>query len=195
MKNKKMWTIIGVVAVIAIVVGCVVWYKTAENNFKEAEKDLQETIDKYGFVEEEYVDILVGKFNAEVVDNSSLNPASSDYMKNVDGTYSYGLISGIWLFVDPIEYKNDASKEIVDYMTIYVKKSSEYTNDGLEYVKHLIKANNSEITDAEIDNLMKDAKDKALAGGDDIAYNGSGIMVGYVEDDESFQYQVHRFYE
>lgn len=195
MDKKKILTICGIVLVIAVIAVCIVISQSAKQDLEDAQNDLQESYEKYGWVEEETVDILVGKFNAEVVDNSSLNPASSDYLTVADGTYSYGLITGIWLFVEPEEYKNDSSTEIVDYMTIYVKKSSEYSNDSLEYVKHLIKANNSEITDTEIDNLIKVAKEKASTGSDETAYNGSGIVVGYIEDEESFQYQVKRMYK
>lgn len=191
MKNKKVITIIGIVVVIAIVAVCLIVERNAERNLREAEKDLQETQEKYGWVEKETVDILVGKFNAQVVDNSSLNPASTDYLTVSDGTYSYGLITGIWLFIDPVEYKEDSSTEIVDYMTLYVKKSSEYADDSLEYAKHLIKANNSEITDTEIDELIK----KAKATPDKYANNGKGLSVGYVEDEETYQYSVRRIYK
>lgn len=193
MDKKKILTICGVVLVIAVVAICIVISQSAKQDLEDAQNDLQETYEKYGWVEKETVDVLVGKFNAQVVDNSSLNPASSDYSTISDGTYSYGLITGIWLFVEPEEFKNDSSTEMVDYMTIYVKKSSEYANDSLEYAKYLIKANNSEITDTEIDTLIKEAKEKAASG--TTANNGKGISVGYVEDDESYQYQVKRLYK
>lgn len=51
-----------------------------KSDIEEAKKDLQESQEKNGFVEKETVDVLVAKFNTEVVDNSSLNPASPDYL-------------------------------------------------------------------------------------------------------------------
>ena len=191
MKNKKTWLIIGVIAVVAIVVGCVVAYKISENNLRESEKDLQETIDKFGWVEKETVDVMVGKFNAQVVDNSTLNPASSEYLTVIDEMYNYGLVEGIYLYIAPLEYKGDSSTEIVDYMNIYVHKSSEYADDLLEYTKYLIKANNEEITDAEIDELINKAKETP----DKYANIGKGISVGYVEDEETYQYSVRRIYK
>lgn len=171
-------------------VGC------GKSELEEAKKDLQETKEKYGFVEKEKVDILVGKFNTEVMDNdaSSLNPASEDYLNENNNQYWYGLITGIYLVVVPEEYVGDKTTEDVDYMTIYVQKNSQYAEDSLKYVKHLIKANNNELTDTEIDNLITDAKEKSKTSTEG-AYNGSGILVGYGEDEETYQYQVNRMYE
>ena len=41
----------------------------------------------------------MAKFNTEVVDNSSLNPASVDYLTESNKQYWYGLIDGIYLVV------------------------------------------------------------------------------------------------
>ena len=80
-------------------------------------------------------------------------------------------------------------------MSIYAKKDSEYVNDSLEYTKLLIKANNNQLTDTEINELISNAKQKASAGSKKVAYNGSGITVGYIEDEESIEYQIKRFYK
>lgn len=165
----------------------------AKNELEEAEKDLQETYEKYGLIEEETVEVLVAKFNKEVADNSSLNPASEDYLTVGEDSYWYGLIEGVYLVVVPEEFSNDKATEIVDYMALYVDKTSQYASDSLEYAKHLIKANNSEITDAEIDTLLADAK--ASAADQKTANNGKGISVGYIETDEDYQYQVIRLYK
>ena len=112
---------------------------------------LQETQEKYGWVEKETVDVLVAKFNTEIVDSSSLNPASTDYLTEDNNQYWYGLIDGIYLVVVPEKYTGDKSTEIVDYTLLYVDKTSKYESDAISYIKHLIKANNSNITDNEID--------------------------------------------
>lgn len=195
MDKKKILTICGVIFVIAVVAVCIVISQSAKQNLEDAQNDLQETIDKYGLVEKEKVDVLVAKFNTQVMDNSqgSLNPASDDYLTTGKDSYWYGLITGIYLVVVPEEFNNNKTTEDVDYMTIYVEKSSEYADASLEYVKHLIKANNSEITDTEIDTLIKEAKEKSTSK--ESAYNGKGITVGYSEDTETYQYQVKRMYK
>ena len=193
MDKKKILTICGVIFVIAVVAVCIVISQSAKQDLEDAQADLQESYEKYGSVEKETVDVLVAKFNTQVVDNSSLNPASSDYLTTGENNYWYGLITGVYLVVVPEEFSNDKSTEVVDYMTIYVEKSSEYADDSLEYVKYLIKANNSEITDTEIDTLIKEAKEKSTS--QESAYNGKGITVGYSEDTETYQYQINRMYK
>lgn len=170
--------------------------KEAKSDLEDAKKDLEETIEKYGFVEKEKVDILVGKFNTQVMDNSfgSLNPASDDYLTTGEDNYWYGLITGIYLVVVPEKFTGDKTTEDVSHMIIYVEKSSEFADDSLKYVKHLIKANNNEITDEDIDKLINEAKEKSKST-DEGAYNGSGIIVGYSEDEDTYQYQVKRMYE
>lgn len=168
-------------------VGC------GKSNLEEAEKDLQETQEKYGWVEKESVDTLVAKFNTEVVDNSSLTPALTDYLTEDNNQYWYGLIEGVYLVVIPEEYIGDKKTEIVDNMILYVDKTSKYELDAIEYTKHLIKANNSEIIDTEIDSLLKEAKEKSASK--TTANNGKGISVGYVDEDEAYQYQVIRLYK
>lgn len=193
MDKKKILTICGIILVIAVVAVCIVISQSAKQDLEEAQNDLQESYEKYGSVEKETVDVLVAKFNTQVVDNSSLNPASSDYLTTGEDNYWYGLITGVYLVVVPEEFSNDKTTEVVDYMTIYVEKSSEYADDSLEYVKYLIKANNSGITDTEIDTLIKEAKEKSTSK--ESAYNGKGITVGYSEDAETYQYQVNRMYK
>lgn len=195
MNNKKILTICGVIFVAVVIVVCLLVSNSSKQNLEDAKNDLQESYEKYGWVEKETVDVLVSKFNTQVMDNSSdsLNPASTDYLTTGEDSYWYGLITGIYLVVVPEEFKNDKTTEIVDNMTIYVEKSSEYANDSLKYVKHLIKANNSEITDIEIDTLIKEANEKSSLK--ESAYNGKGITVSYSEDDETYQYQVNRMYK
>ena len=48
-----------------------------KSKVEDAKKNLQESYEKYGFIEKETVDVLVAKFNTEVVDHSSLNVAST----------------------------------------------------------------------------------------------------------------------
>lgn len=156
-------------------------------------KDPQKIQEKYGQVEKETVDVLVAKFNTEVVDNSDLNPASIDYLTEDNNQYWYGLIEDIYLVVVPEKYTGDKTTDIVDYMLIYVDKTTSYESNVIPYTKYLIKANSNEITDNEIDILLKDAKDIASSG--KTSNNGKGISIGYIEKDDSYQYQVLRWYK
>ena len=162
-----------------------------KNDVEKAQDDFQESVEKHGSVEKESVETLVAKFNTEVKNNSALNPASTDYLTEDNGEYWYGLTDGIYLVVVPENYTGDKT-EVVNYVLLYVKKSSKYESDAASYIKHLIKANNSEITGAEIDTLISDAKEKVNSG--ETSNNGKGIKVGYTESDDVYQYQVLRLY-
>ena len=153
--------------------------------------DLQESQEKYGAVEKENVEVLVAKFNTEVKDNSTLNPASTDYLTEDNGEYWYGLIDGIYLVVVPEKYIGDKT-EIVNYTLLYVNKSSKYVSDASSYIKYLIKANNQEITEAEISTLISEVKEKVNSG--KTSNNGKGISLSYTESDDVYQYQVLRLY-
>lgn len=61
------------------------------------------------------------------------------------------------------------------------------------YAKHLIKANYNEATDTEIDALLEEAKANLTTG--KTVYNGKGISVGYLDNNDYYQYQVLRFYK
>ena len=185
--KKTILSILICVVIILGLTGC------SKSNLEEAKKDLQETQEKYGWVEKETVDVLVAKFNTEVVDNSSLNPASTDYLTESNNQYWYGLIDGVYLVVVPEKYTGDKTTDIVDYMLLYVNKTSKYESDAFFYIKHLIKANNSQITDLEIDKLLEEARTKSNSG--KTANNGKGISIGYAEKDEAYQYQVLRLYK
>ncbi len=160
--------------------------------------DSPQSQNEYGSVEKENVETLVAKFNTEVMDNSSsnddsLNPAMDDYLTEVNDQYWYGLIEGVFLVVVPEEYTGDKAADIVDYMIIHVEKSGKYESDAVSYAKHLIKANRNDITESEIDALLEEAK--AIASTGKMAFNGNGISVGYLDEDDIYQYQVRRFFE
>ena len=170
---------------------------TGCGNFKveDAKKDLEESYEKYGSVEKESIDVLVAKFNTQVMDNdsSSLNPASTDYLTEENNQYWYGLLDGVYLVVVPETYTGDKNADIVDYMLIYVNKTTKYGDAAIAYAKHLIKANYNDATDASIAALLEKAKTKSSTG--KTAYNGKGISVGYLDNNDYYQYQVLRFYK
>ena len=192
MKNKKIIIICLIMIILAIVISLGVKLYLNKDLENQRQK-LQETQEKYGWVEKETVDVLVAKFNTEIVDSSSLNPASTDYLTEDNNQYWSGLIDGIYLVVVPEKYTGDKSTEIVDYTLLYVDKTSKYESDAISYIKHLIKANNSNITDNEIDSLLQEAKVKSTSG--ETANNGKGISIGYIEKNDSYQFQVLRSYK
>ena len=185
--KRKLFAILLCGVMILGLTGC------GKSSVEDAKKDLQESQEKYGSVEKENVDVLVARFNTEVVDNSSLNPASTDYLTEYNNQYWYGLVDGVSLVVVPEKYTGGKTTDIVDYMLIHVNKTSKYDSDAIEYAKHLIKANYNEATEEEIDALLEESKTKSTTG--KTAYNGKGISVGYLDNNDYYQYQVLRFYK
>ena len=172
--------------------GVMLFGTTGCGNENVEEEKQQEQIQEFGNVEKETAEVLVAKFNTQIVDNSSLNPASVDYLTTDENSYWYGLITGIYLIVYPIDYTGDLSTDIVDYMVLYVEKNSEYEANANEYLHYLIKANNPDITTEEINELLTEAKNSASSG--KTVNNGKGIDIGYVDNEDNYQYQVIRLY-
>ena len=195
MNKKKIIGICIAIFVIAFVGVCFAIVQASKHNLEETKNDLEETQKKYGWVEKENIDVLVAKFNTQVMDNdsSSLNPALTDYLVEENNQYWYGLIEGIYLVVIPEKYTGDKTADIVDQMLIYVQTSTKYENDVQKYAKYLIKANNEEITDSEIETLLKEAKNNASAG--KTSNNGKGISVGFLQADNHYEYQVIRLFK
>ena len=179
---KKLLSFVMMVIILFSVTAC---------NKEENEKD--EYIQESSYVQQETVEVLVAKFNTEIVENGILNPASNEYLTIYEDSYWYGLITGIYLIVYPLEYTGNLNDDIVDYMVLYVKKDSEYASDVNDYMEHLIKANNSDITVEEVAELIKKAKESALSG--KTVNNCKGIDIGYIENEDNYQYHVIRLYE
>lgn len=192
MKKSKIGLII---CIIIIIVSLGVYFGVnyfLDKDLENQEQELQDTIEQYGTVEEENVANLVAKFNTEVMDNGPQYPASDDYFAAENNLYWYGLYEDIYLYVEPLNYTGDKEADIVDMAAIHFSKDSEHADIALELAKNLIKANNSEITDEEIDQLIAQAqeasKDKLVAN------NGKGITVALAENETNYEYQVVRIY-
>ncbi len=185
--KKKLFVILLCGVMVLGLTGC------DKSSVEDTKKNLQESQEKYGSVEKETIDVLVAKFNTEIIDNSILSTASTDYLTEYNNQYWYGLVDGVSLVVVPEKYTGDKAIDIVDYMLIYVDKTSKYGDDALTYVKHLIKANYNEATEDEINTLLEEAKTKSTT--DKTASNGKGISVGYLDNNDYYQYQVLRFYK
>lgn len=152
MKKDKVIRIICLVVILLAVV-CYFGVKIYLNKDLENKKqDLQDTINKYGYVEKEDVSVSVSKFNTVVMDN-----------------------------------------DITELMAIYYSKGIEDETMVINYVKSLIKANNENLTDSDIDYLIDDAK--YVSNDKKISNNGKGISVGYVDNGEKIEYQVIRLYK
>lgn len=164
-----------------------------ENKVDQAKKDLQETQEKYGYVEKENVKLTIARFNTEIMESNLNTPATDDSMVVDNDLYWYALTDDISYYLKPVDFSNDIEKDITDMSALYFDKEKYNEEDAQKYARLLIKANNVELTDSEIDELLKDAKEKQELK--QTANNGKGISVGIVESDDHFEYQVIRLYK
>lgn len=164
-----------------------------KDEVKNAEKDLQETQEKYGWVEKEAVNTILAKFNTGIMDTGLNTPANDDYMVIENNLYWFALTDNISYYLKPVEFSGNKENDILSMSALYVKKENDNEDTTLKYVKLLIKANNEEISDSEVENLIKEAKEKSSSKM--TANNGKGISVGLLEMDDHYEYQVIRLYK
>lgn len=164
-----------------------------KDDLQEAKEDLEKTYEKYGYVEKENVNLTVARFNTEIMESNLNTPATDDSMVVDNNLYWYALTDDISYYLKPIDFSNDIEKDITDMSALYFDKEKYNEEDAQKYARLLIKANNVELTDSEIDELLKDAKEKQELK--QTANNGKGISVGIVESDDHFEYQVIRLYK
>lgn len=186
--NKNI--IIGI-ALILLSIGIFVGVKIyLDKDLDKQKEELNKTFEKYGTVEKENVELSIAKFNTQVMDNNIGDPASYDYMTQDNNLYWFALLDGVNLYVKPESYTGNKSKDITKVMTIHYSDNEEI---ALNYVKALIKSNNVNLTDNDVEYLMKEAKN--LSSDKKNANNGKGISVGYVNSGEVTEYQVVRLYK
>lgn len=186
--NKNL--IIGV-ALILLSIGIFVGAKIyLDKDLDKQKEEFNNTIEKYGTVEKETVEVSIAKFNTEVMDNNIGDPASYDYMVEDNNLYWFALLDGVNLYIKSENYTGNKDKDITNMMVI---QYSDNEGLALNYVKALIKSNNDALTDADVDYLMKEAKN--LSNDKKKANNGKGISVGFVKSGEVVKYQITRLFK
>lgn len=193
MNKKKIIGICVVIFVIAFVGVCFAIVQASKHNLEEAKNVLEETQKKYGWVEKETVNTILAKFNTEIMDGGLNTPASDDYMVVDNGKYWFALTDDVAFYLKPVESSGNKEKDILDMSAIYMDNDKYDETTAIKYAKLLIKANNEEITDSEIDELLKEAKEKSSAK--ETANNGKGISVGISNANDHYEYQVIRLYK
>lgn len=191
--KKKFLTILLFGIMLLGITGCSNPVNDAKEDLENAKQELEETYEKMGWVEKETVNTLIAKYNTEIMDSGLGTPASDDYMVIENGKYWFALTEEVIFYVTPVESTEDKMNDIAELSTIRMHKENYNEETIINYTKKLIKANNYELTDEEIDNLIKEAQE--LKSDKKMANNGKGISVGIYEDDDLYEYQVGRIYK
>lgn len=192
MKKNKVAVIVCIIIVVLAFVGYFTLTYFLDKDIEEAEQDLQNTIETLGYVEQDNIQNVVAKFNSEIMDNDIEFTASEEYAVEKDEKYWYGMYEDISFFIVPVEYTGDKEKDIVDTTAIFVPKDSENTELAMKYFKCLVKANNNDLTDEEVDYLIEEAEAQIENGRR--ANNGKGLYVGISDGNDHYEYQVVRIY-
>ncbi len=193
MKDKKQ--IIKVICLIVVVLAIVSYFGInyyLDKDLEKTKNELQETIEKYGYVEKENVLTIISKFNTEIMDSGLDYPASDDYLTIENNEYWYGLYDDIHCFVIPEKFTGDKEKDIVAMIGIYYPKNSQNKDLALKYVKNLVKVNNDKLSDNEISSLVNKAEKSKNS---ENVQSGKGIALALKETDEYYNYQVIRIYK
>ena len=192
-KNNKIIIVICLITII-LAIGISLGIKLyLSKDLEKAKQELQEIEKEYGTVEEETLNILIAKFNTEIMDNGLEYPASDDYLTIQDNNYWYGLYDDIYCYAVPEKYTGNKEKDIVEMIAIYYTKNSSNEELAIEYVRKLIKANNYDLTDNEINELINTAK--KISTKDENAQSGKGIALAIKETEDYYNYQVIRLYK
>lgn len=191
--KKRIITILLCGIMVLEITGCSNPVDDAKKDLENAKQELEETYEKIGWVEQETVDTLIAKYNTEIMDSGLETPAYDDYMLVEDGNYWFALTEDITFYIKPVECSKDKIKDIAELSAVRIKKQNYNEDTIVNYAKKLIKSNREDLTDEEINNLVKEAqelkKDKKMSN------NGKGISVGIFETDDFYEYQVRRIYK
>lgn len=193
MNKKKIILICGVIFVIIAIAACIAIVYFSKQDLITAEKELQQTIEKYGFVEKETVNTIIAKLNTEIMDGGLNTPAIDDSMVIENELYWYALTENISCYVGTTEFSGDKEKDSAELISLYFDKEGYKEETATNYFKKLIKANKADLTEQEIENLVKEAK--ANIKTNEMTNNGQGISVAIIETDNHYEYQVKRLYK
>lgn len=190
---KKKEIIITVACLIIIVIAVGIYFGVdhyLKKDLDNAKNDLKETIEKYGTVEKENISTLIAKFNTEIMDSGINYPASEDYLTVENEEYWYGLYEDIYCYIVPEKFTGNKETDIVSIMAIYYPTNTNNKEMAINYIKKLIKINNEDITEEEIDNLLEEAQ--FISSSKKNAQSKKGIAISYKEIDGYENYQVIR---
>ncbi len=187
---KKKIIIISIIVVLLIVaVGLAFIFSKVENN----QKEYADLVDEYGSVEKETVENVIEKFNEEMKSGKPNTPAKDLSIDKDEGLYWYVMTENISCYVSPVEFTEDVKKDNAELISIYFDKEGYKEETAVYYWKKLIKVNNAELTDEEIDDFVEKAeKDRSS---DQMTANGKGLYATIIETDNHYEYQVKRLYK
>lgn len=147
------------------------------------------------YLEEISISTFVDNFNKNLKDSNIEYLANEDYLIKEDEFYWYGLYEDVVLHIVPIKYSGDLTKDIVLETGIFFDKGSANEELAMNYLANLIKTNDSKLTDEQVNEIIKQAKE---LGKDNVnkkngtGYANYGLVVTYWDNEDNYHYSIER---
>jgi hypothetical protein len=141
------------------------------------------------------VSSLITKLNDNLKSSKIEYFASEENLLKEDDSYWYGLHEDIVLHLLPLKYTGEVDKDIVLESGIFYDKDSKNSELASKYIVNLIKSNALELTDEEIDEIIKQAKE---IGKDNInskngkGYSSNGLIITYWTNEDNYHISIER---
>ena len=185
MKNSKSkGIIIGIIAVSVAIILLLVGIFILRNKKPKAV-----------YLEEISISTFVDNLNKKITSSNIEYLASEDYLIKEDEFYWYGLYEDVVLHIVPIKYSGDLTKDIVLETGIFFDKGSANEELAMNYLANLIKTNDSKLTDEQVNEIIKQAKE---LGKDNVntkngtGYANYGLVVTYWDNEDNYHYSIER---
>ena len=147
------------------------------------------------YLDDVKVSSLVTKLNDNLKSSKIEYFASEENLLKEDDSYWYGLHEDIVLHLIPLKYTGEVDKDIVLESGIFYDKDSKNSELASKYIVNLIKANALELTDEEIDEIIKQAKE---IGKDNVnskngkGYASKGLIITYWTNEDNYHISIER---
>lgn len=185
MKNSKSkGIIIGIIAVSVAIILLLVGIFILRNKKPKAV-----------YLEEISISTFVDNFNKKITSSNIEYLASEDYLIKEDEFYWYGLYEDVVLHIVPIKYSGDLTKDTILETGIFFDKGSANEELAMNYLANLIKTNDSKLTDEQVNEIIKQAKE---LGKDNVnkkngtGYANYGLVVTYWDNEDNYHYSIER---
>ena len=147
------------------------------------------------YLDEITISTIVEDFNKQLESSKIDSLALEDNLIKEDEFYWYGLYEDVVLHIVPIKYSEDLTKDIVLETGIFYDKDSANEELAMKYLANLIKANDSNLTDEQVSEIIKQAKE---LGKNNVntqkgtGYADYGMIVTYWDNEDNYHYSIER---
>jgi hypothetical protein len=138
---------------------------------------------------------MVIKYNENIKESKVDYLVSEEKLLKEDDSYWYGLHEDIVFHIIPLKYTGELDKDIVLESSIFYDKNSENEELANKYIFDLIKTNVAELTNEEIDEIIKQTKEIGkynvnLNSGK--GYKSNGLIVTYWINEDNYHFCIER---